>query len=62
MGTKLAPLAADAAAPEELQVCFLILMESAVIQALKSAAASAANLWLFDNKSDLLALVKSQQK
>jgi len=59
MGTKLAPLAADAAAlPEELQVCFLILMESAVM----ATAASAANLWLFDNDSDLLASVKSQQK
>ena len=59
MGTKLAPLAADAAAlPEELQECFLILMESAVM----AIAASAANLWLFDNDSDLLASVKSQQK
>jgi hypothetical protein len=62
MGTKLAPLAADAAAPEELQVCVLIMMKSAEILVL-TAAASAANLWLFDNsKSDLLVTVKSQQK
>ena len=62
MGTKLAPLAADAAAPEELQVCVLIMMKSAEIPAL-TAAASAAKLWLFDNsKSDLLVTVKSQQK
>jgi len=58
MGTKLAPLAADAAAAApELQTCYdLLMMESAV---LAIAAASAANLWLFD--SDLLA-VKSRQK
>lgn len=62
MGTKLAPLAADAAAPEELQVCVLIMMKSAEILACLTAAASAANLWLFDNSSDLLVTVKSQQK